>query len=424
MLQVLKGGTVIDGTGAPPREATLIVEDNRIVEVRDGGGGDLPNNAVTYDVSGKTITPGLIDAHDHLANIGMDLYKRIATSVTLAVLETSRCLKDTLEAGITGVRDANGLDWGIKAAVERGVIPGPRLTIVVGQISPTGGHADREERSGVNHSLPRLPTIPDGLCDGPDGVRKKVREMVKAGADQIKTVGTGGISSPVGGPLQRQFTREEMFALVEEAHAWGKRVMVHAYGGPGLQYALEAGCDSIEHGGYLWLEPDRLRLMADRGVYLVPTISNSRKYMARIAKTPGATAEYMRRKAPEVADYVVRTTQMAIQLGVPIAMGTDCGMFGHADNAYELECMVDAGMTPMQSIVASTKTAAECSELADRVGTLEVGKLADLLVIDGDPLQDIRLFRQKEKLLLIMKDGVTYRDQVSGAPRKMATGAA
>jgi imidazolonepropionase-like amidohydrolase len=423
MLQVLKGGTLIDGTGAAPRQATLILDGNRIMEVRGGTGGDLPENAAVYDATGKTITPGLIDAHDHLANIGMDLYKRIATSVTLAVLETAACLKDTLEAGITGARDANGLDWGLKAAVERGIIPGPRLTIVVGQISPTGGHHDREQRSGVSNTFPRLPTIPEGLCDGPDEVRKKVREMVKAGADQIKTVGTGGISSPVGGPLQRQFTREEMFALVDEAHAWSKRVMVHAYGGPGLQYALEAGCDSIEHGGYLWQEPESLRLMADRGVYLVPTISNSRKYLARIEKNPGATPEYIRRKAPEVADYVVRTVQAALQVGVPIAMGTDAGMFGHGDNAYELECMVDAGMSPSQAIVASTKTAAECSELHG-VGTLEVGKLADLLVVDGDPLQDVRLFRDRSKLLMIMKDGMVYKDQLSTARREMPVGVA
>jgi imidazolonepropionase-like amidohydrolase len=163
--------------------------------------------------------------------------------------------------------------------------------------------------------------------------------------------------------------------------------------------------------------------MADRGVYLVPTISNSRKYLARIEKNPGATPEYIRRKAPEVADYVVRTVQAALQVGVPIAMGTDAGMFGHGDNAYELECMVDAGMSPSQAIVASTKTAAECSELHG-VGTLEVGKLADLLVVDGDPLQDVRLFRDRSKLLMIMKDGMVYKDQLSTARREMPVGVA
>lgn len=423
MLYVLKGGTVIDGTGAGPREAAVLVEGERIAEVRSGGLGELPEDAVVYDVSGMTITPGIIDAHDHLANVGMDLYKRIATSVTLAVVETTVCLRDTLQAGITCVRDASGLDWGLKAAVERGLIPGPRLVITTGVISPTGGHHDREQKSGVTNQFPRIPTIPEGLCDGPDEVRKKVREMVKAGADQVKMVGTGGISSPVGGPLQRQFSREETFALVDEAHAWGKRVMVHAYGGPGTRDALEAGCDSIEHGAYLWREPDLLELMAERGVFLVPTISNSRKYVARIQARPEATPEYIRLKAPEVTQFVVKTVQMALQLGVPIAMGTDAGMFGHADNAFELECMVDAGMTPMQSIVASTRTAAEACELDDKTGTLEPGKFADLLVVSGDPLDDIRAFRDRSRLALIMKGGEVYRDLLAPVASRQPAGA-
>jgi imidazolonepropionase-like amidohydrolase len=410
MLQVIRNGTLIDGTGAALRRATLVLEDNRIVDVREGDGGMLPSDAVVYDATGKTVTPGLIDAHDHLANIGLDLYRRIATSTTLAVLEGAASLRDTLDAGITSVRDGGGTDWGLKTAVERGLIPGPRLVITVELISPTGGHFDREQRAGLRDTFPEMPTLPHPLADGPYAVRKKVREMVKAGADQIKMVATGGISSPVGGPLQRQFTREETAALVDEAHAWGKRVMVHAYGGLGARYALEAGCDSIEHGAYLWQEPELLQLMAERGVFLVPTLSNSRKYVARIEKNPGNTPEYIRRKAPEVVENAGKTVRRALELGVPIAMGTDSGMFGHGDNAYEVECLVDVGMTPMQAIVATTKTAAECIGLGDRVGALEVGKLADLLVVGGDPLQDVRLFRQRDKLLLVMKDGRVYRN--------------
>jgi imidazolonepropionase-like amidohydrolase len=293
--------------------------------------------------------------------------------------------------------------------------------ITVGAISPTGGHHDRQNHSGVSPTFPELPTIPDGLCDGADEVRKMVRRMVKAGADQIKMVGTGGISSPVGGPLQRQFTRDETFALIDEAHAWEKRVAVHAYGGPGLRYALEAGVDSVEHGAYLWQEPDLLRLMAERGIFLVPTLSNSRKFLARIQSNPGGTPEYVRRKTPEVLENVGQTVQKALKLGVPIAMGTDAGMLGHVDNAYELECMVDVGMTPMQALVATTKTAAECCGLGDQIGTLEPGKLADLLVVDGDPLQNITIFRQKSPILLVMKDGVVVRDQLTTSARVPAS---
>jgi imidazolonepropionase-like amidohydrolase len=239
-----------------------------------------------------------------------------------------------------------------------------------------------------------------------------VRELVKAGADWIKFCATGGISSAVGGPLARQYTREEIAALVDEAHALERPVMVHAYGGQGLRDALDAGVDTVEHGAYLWQDEDALRQMADRGVYLVPTLVNSRLYTARSARTPEATPEYIRRKAPEVVEFGARTLQRAMELGVRVAMGTDAGMFVHGDNAAEIVTMVEAGMTPLQAIVATTATAATAIGLGDQVGTIAAGKLADLIVVDGDPLQDVSLLRDRARLALVMKDGAAFRSRL------------
>jgi imidazolonepropionase-like amidohydrolase len=425
MLQVLRGATLIDGTGAAARSATVVVDGNRIAAVLDGAPAELPpqvrgngasGETVVYDATGMTLLPGLIDAHDHLSHVGMDVYRRLATSPSLACFELAATLRLTLDAGFTAIRDASGMPVGPKQAVERGLVPGPRLVCSIIMITPTGGHGDRLNPCGLSGHFPVLPDVPEGKADGPDEIRRKVRELARMGADWIKFCTTGGISSARGGALSRQFTREEVFALVDEAHRMECRAMVHAYGGEGLRDALDAGVDTIEHGAYLWQEDDALRQMADRGVYLVPTLSNSRKYVARMQRNPEATPEYMQRKAPEIVDFGARTVQRALELGVPIAMGTDAGMFGHGDNAWEVQLMAEAGMTPMQAIVATTAAAAACIGLGDRVGTVEPGKLADLVVVDGDPLKDPGLLRDHARFALVMKDGQIHRGRLPTTP--------
>ncbi len=425
MLQVLRGATVIDGTGAEPRQATVVVDGNRIAAVLDGATPELPpqlqgngarGETVVYDATGMTLLPGLIDTHDHLSHVGLDVYRRLATSPALACFELAATLRQTLDAGFTAIRDASGTPVGPKQAVDRGLVPGPRLVVSIIMITPTGGHGDRLHPCGAPGHFPVLPDVPDGIADGPDEIRRKVRELARLGADWIKFCATGGISSARGGALSRQFTREEIMALVDEAHRMECKAMVHAYGGDGLRDALDAGVDTVEHGAYLWQEEDRLRQMADRGVYLVPTLSNSRKYVQRMQRNPDATPEYMQRKAPEIVEYGARTVQRALELGVPIAMGTDAGMFGHGDNAWEVELMVEAGMTPMQSLVATTATAAACIGLGDRVGTIVPGKLADLVVVDGDPLRDPGLLRDHARFALIMKDGEVHRGRLPTSP--------
>ncbi|HLH26303.1 MAG TPA: amidohydrolase family protein [Chloroflexota bacterium] len=428
MRQVLRGATLIDGTGAAPRPATVVVDGARIAAVLDGAPATLPAEfsgngqgeaPVVYDAAGLTLLPGLIDAHDHLSHIGLDVYQRLATSPSLACFELANTLRVTLEGGFTAIRDASGTPAGAKQAVARGLVPGPRLMVSVIMITPSAGHGDRTHPCGLPGHFPVLPDVPEGLADGPDEIRKKVRELVRLGADWIKFCATGGISSAVGGPLGRQYTREEIGALVDEAHKLERPVMVHAYGGQGLRDALEAGVDTVEHGAYLWQDEDALRQMADRGVYLVPTLVNSRKYVERAARNPGATPEYIRRKAPEVIEFGARTMQRALELGVPVAMGTDAGMFGHGDNAAEIVTMVEAGMTPMQALVATTASAARCIGLGDQVGTIEPGKLADLILVAGDPLRDITILRDRANLRLVMKDGTPHVNRLA-APAPVA----
>jgi imidazolonepropionase-like amidohydrolase len=421
MRQVLRGATLIDGTGAAPRQATVVVDGPRIAAVLDGAPAELPpalganggpDAPVVHDATGMTLLPGLIDAHDHLSHMGVDVYRRLATSPSLACFELANTLRLTLDGGFTAIRDASGTPAGAKQAVDRGVVPGPRLMVSVVMITPSAGHGDRTHPCGVPGHFPVLPDVPHGLADGPDEIRRKVREIVKAGADWIKFCATGGISSAVRGPLARQFTRDEIVALVDEAHGLERPVMVHAYGGQGLRDALDAGVDTVEHGAYLWQDEDALRQMADRSVYLVPTLVNSRKYTERSQRTPEATPEYIRRKAPEVVEFGARTMLRALELGVPVAMGTDAGMFGHGDNAAEIVTMVEAGLTPMQALVATTATAAAAIGLGDQVGTIAPGKLADLIVVDGDPLQDVAIVRDRARIALVMKDGAVFRSRL------------
>ncbi|HEY7061993.1 MAG TPA: amidohydrolase family protein [Chloroflexota bacterium] len=424
MRQVLRGATLIDGTGAAPRQATVVIDGAHIAAVLDGAPVDLPTEVsgngqgeapVVYDAAGLTLLPGLIDAHDHLSHVGLDVYRRLATSPSLACFELANTLRITLEGGFTAIRDASGTPAGAKQAVDRGLVPGPRLMVSVIMITPSAGHGDRTHPCGLPGHFPVLPDVPHGLADGPDEIRKKVRELVRAGADWIKFCATGGISSAVGGPLGRQFTREEIMALVHEAHELDRPVMVHAYGGQGMRDALDAGVDTVEHGAYLWQDEDALRQMADRGVYLVPTLVNSRKYVERSARNPDATPEYIRRKAPEVIEFGARTMQRALELGVPVAMGTDAGMFGHGDNAAEIVTMVEAGMTPMQALVATTATAATCIGLGDQVGTIAPGKLADLILVQGDPLRDVSILRDRANLRLVMQGGTPHVNRLAAA---------
>jgi imidazolonepropionase-like amidohydrolase len=403
---LLTGGLLIDGTGAAPiSDGAVLIEGERVLEVGRAQEITAPPGTTVIDVTGKTIMPGLIDAHDHMSHTGFESAARLASPLSLLMMKVADNLRVTLEAGITTVRDAGGLDAGFKQAVEQGLIPGPRLVLGVSIISRTGGIGDPRLPNGADLSGD-LPGLPWPVADGVDECRRKVREVVHAGADQVKLASTGGVSSLTLTAIDVAYTYEEVAAIADEARLQGKRSFVHAYGGPGADYAIRSGIDSIEHGAYLCRNPEWLDRMAAQGTYLVPTFMVIDRH-----RTQGSP--YARFKATEMREEHALTMRMAMERGIPIAMGTDAAAYGHGHNAVELQLLVEAGMTPMQAIVASTKTAAECSGLGKDVGTLTPGKYADLLVVDGNPLDDVAILDQQALLSMVMKGGKAYVDRIS-----------
>jgi imidazolonepropionase-like amidohydrolase len=417
MTRVLTGATLIDGTGAAPvPDAAVVIDGDRIAAAGPRSAVTWPPDAEVVDVRGRTVIPGLIDAHDHLASHGYGLATRwgLDEPASTAHLRTARVLAETLAMGYTTVRDAGGLDAGFKLAVEQGLIPGPRLVLAVQIISPTGGIGDRVSPSGHRAAGPGCcaaydPLLPDSVANGPDAVRDVVRAMVAAGADVIKTATTGGASSRVGhGPLDAAFSRPEMEALVAEAHALGRRVMCHALGGPGLRTALEAGVDSIEHGCYLDEDPTLLGQMAVQGTFFVPTLT---VYVYH-RESP---APHVRERAIALHPHHVASVRRALELDVPIAAGTDAGGHGHPRNALELEHLVEAGLTPMQALRAATQWAARCLGLEHEIGTVEAGRRADLVVVGGNPLDDVTMLRDPARIELVLKGGAICADRRSAA---------
>lgn len=386
----------------------MVVEDGSIRAVAPQSQLPCPEGALLIDARSMTLMPGLIDCHDHLANLEGGMVARAAIPPTLAIFKTAKVFQETLLSGFTSIRDASGVDLGMKLAVERGLIPGPRLKISVVILSQFGGHNDHTEPAGINSQFPWLSTIPSGICDGVDECRKKTREVIRAGADWIKIATTGGVGTPIGGPLVRQFSPEEVRAIVDTAHAAGKPVGSHAYGGEGVKICLDAGVDTIEHGAVL--DDELIEQMVRQGTWLVPTFTVLRKIIALSEQKPDLLPEYMPRKAKALLADQVISFRKALAAGVKMALGTDLGSFGHGQNAGELAYLVQAGMTPMQAIVAATRMGASCMGLGSEVGVLREGMRADLLVVDGDPLQDVRILQARANIRLIIKDGEIYKN--------------
>ena len=402
-MTVLRGATLIDGTGAPPvRDATLVVQDGRIESITIGAGGPPPAGHEVIDATGLTVLPGLVDCHDHLAFHGYELAARWGLSEPASTrnVRTARVIEQTLAAGYTTVRDAGGLDAGFRAAVDEGLIRGPRLLTAVAIISPIGGIGDRVSPSGHECLVPNDPALPAGVANGVAEVRRVVRTMIRAGADVIKCATTGGASSRAGhGPSDPAFNLDEMRALVDEAHAQGRKVMCHALGGPGLRLALQAGVDSIEHGCYLDEDPELIPMMAERGVVLTPTLLVYEYHSA-------SPAPHVRERSRALREHHRESIRRALAAGVRVVAGTDAGGHGHPPNAGELPLLVAAGLTPMQAIQAATSWAAECVGLEREIGTLEKGKRADLIAVAGDPLADVSVLADAQRIRLVLKDGV------------------
>ncbi|MBC7738358.1 MAG: amidohydrolase family protein [Candidatus Saccharibacteria bacterium] len=389
---------------------SVLIDGPRIVAVAPTADLASRDGARVVDAGGMTLMPGLIDCHDHMASLPGSMRDRAAISPSLAVLMTAETLKDTVLGGFTAIRDAGGLDQGVKAGVERGLIPGPRLRISVNILSQTGGQNCHIEPAGVDSHFPVLPGVPDAFCDGVPECIKRTREMILAGADWIKLCTTGGVSTPIGGPLVQQFSLAEVQAIVDTAHAAGKPVMCHAYGGGGAQIALDAGVDSIEHGADL--SEAQLEQMVRQGTWLVPTFAVLTGVVALDTATPGLLPDYVATKARQLLAKQRASFQRALALGVKIALGTDAGGLAHGHNARELGFMVAAGMTPVQALVAGTSMAARCMGLGEETGRIAAGLCADLLLVDADPLADVTSLENRAHLRLIVKDGVVFKDTV------------
>ena len=404
---LIHNGTLIDGNGRSPlKNAAVLVQGNKITAVGRKDDIVLPNDDITMiDARGGTILPGLIDTHVHIMFEGMNIPQMMTTPFSLNFYKAQRYMRRTIDAGITSVRDAAGADLGVKQAIEQGYIVGPRLQISITALSITGGHGDGWMPSGSNFDLfPPYPGMPSNICDGVEEVRKKVREVLRAGADIIKVCSTGGVLSPTDHPEFTQFSLEELEVMVQEAaYRRGVKVMSHAQGTEGVKNAVLAGIHSIEHG--IFLDDEVIDLMVERGTFLVPTL------LAPVAVLEMANMpEYGVRKARETIEIHSESIGKAYRAGVKIAMGTDAAVMPHGTNLRELGLMCSIGMSPMEALVATTKVAAECLGWEDRLGTVEAGKLADIVIAKTDPLADIRSLENNDNIALVMQDGKVLKD--------------
>lgn len=402
---LLRGGRVFDGTGSPIADADVVMSDGRIVDVGIGLDGDEQ-----VDVSGLTVLPGFFDCHVHVMISGIDLLRRLQRPFSYQFFEAARNLAATLDCGITTVRDAGGADLGVQRAVEDGLIEGPRMQISITALSQTGGHGDGWLPSGLTtFLLSPHPGRPAGIVDGPEEMRKRVREIIRAGANVIKVHTSGGVLSPRDSPKHAQFRPDELAALMAEATAAGLPVMAHAQATDGIKNALRAGVRSIEHG--IYLDDEAIDLMLRSGTWLVPTLVAPHAVLH--AATAGSQLpEGVVAKAQEVIAAHADAFARAVAAGVKIAMGTDTGVGPHGTNLDELPLMAAGGLTPAQVLTATTRSAAELLQLADETGTIRPGLRADIVVLAGDPFD---LANVKSNVRAVYSGGQRVRTHDPGA---------
>jgi imidazolonepropionase-like amidohydrolase len=399
---------LIDGTGAAPiTNAIVIVTDNKITTVGDANSVRIPSGAKVIDLGDVTLLPGFIDAHTHL--VGRVLGDPEGDMATVkdyesfAAILSVRNARDTLMAGFTSVRNvgASGRfdDMALRKTINEGWTPGPRMESAGHAIGITGGHCDENGfRPGVAEQSPM-----DGVADGPEQIRLAVRLQIKYGADVIKTCATGGVLSEGDAVGATQYSFEELKALVDEANKLDRKVAAHAHGTEGIKLAVRAGVSSIEHGSFL--DEEGARMMAERGTFMVPTLSAS-EAVEKAAKN-GVLKGLRAEKALAAAAAMRRGIKIAVAKKVQIALGTDAGVIPHGTNAREFFLMCDwGGLTPMESIVAGTMSGAKLLGWDKNLGSITVGKWADIVAVSGDPLKDIHAM---EKVVFVMKNGVVYR---------------
>lgn len=410
-IKAIVGGLLIDATGNPPVEDSVIVlEDSKIVDVGKRGEVSVPGDAVVIDAAHKTVMPGLIDAHVHLGypyfpNERRPVYIILKTTDTYTILCAASAARKTLEAGVTTVRDLAGFAHVVplRDAVNNGLLPGPRI-LAAGWVMMSGGHLD------LYYPL-SWPREEGSLSDGVWAVRKRVREFVREGVDLIKTNTSGGtVCAEAKDSTQwRNYTEEETKAIVDEAHAFDMRVASHASGRLGVEIALEAGVDTIEHGYFL--DDQLIEKMLNRNVYLVPTMALTEdKYRLRPGM-PEQDAETLRTARANAA-VKKKNFLRVFKAGVKIAMGTDAYLWIRpGENAFELATYVENGVSEMDAIMMGTRNAAGALGRESEVGTIEKGKLADIIIVKGNPLRDISVLSNNRNILKVFKGGTVVKER-------------
>lgn len=408
---VLKAARLFDGkSNRVESPGLVVVEDGKITGV--GPDARIPAGAETIDLGDATLLPGFIDAHTHLSMMYSDDWKQsfidgFRKPVPELALDATENLRVTLLAGFTTVRDVGStdlLDVSLRNAVREGKIPGPRMLVSVHAIGSTGGHCDT---TGLRQGLLPETTPSDGIINGPDEARKAVRIALKYGADVIKTCATGGVLSLADDVDTPQLTQEELNALVDEAHALHRKTAAHAHGATGAKRAIRAGIDSIEHGSFL--DDEALEMMKARGTFYVPTLMAPWWLGDRLERGFYFPPE-IAAKARAAIRSVNVTFQNALAKGVKIGLGTDAAVYPHGRNAHEFVLMANLGMKPIDALKAGTSSDAELLGLSGKIGSLESGKLADIVAVPGDPSQDIA---QVEKVFFVMKEGSIFRNDTA-----------
>jgi imidazolonepropionase-like amidohydrolase len=406
---VLKAARIFDGKGDHVTSPGLVVVVNgKIAGV--GSNAAIPAGAETIDLGDATLLPGFIDAHTHLSypyerDYRNEELNHLKKNIPERTLDAVAIVRTTLMAGFTTVRDVGAgdyIDVGLRNAIAEGKIPGPRMLVAVNALGATGGHCDYS--AGFAPMIfGRESGITDGVINSADQARQAVRYNIKHGADVIKTCATGGVLSLTDDVDTPQLTQAELDALVDEAHALRRKTAAHAHGATGAKRAIRAGIDSIEHGSFL--DDEALDMMKARGTFYVPTLMAAEGLKERL--TDGYLPPVVAAKARQAMAALDATVRKAIARGVKIVVGTDATVYPHGRNAGEFRLLVNLGMKPIDALKAGTSLDAELLGVADRTGTLEAGKLADIVACPGNPEEDIRAV---ERVRFVMKEGVVYRN--------------
>jgi imidazolonepropionase-like amidohydrolase len=397
---VLKAARLFDGKSEALIPGGMVIVEGKAIKAV-GAGLTVPGGSTVIDLGDSTLCPGFIDAHTHLtqersADFNQGFVDGMRREVTEQAILSTVYARRTIEAGFTTVRDVGSgdlLDVGLRNSIARGIVPGPRMLVCVHALGATGGHADR---NGLRHALLPQREEAEGIANGPDRLRSAVRFQVKYGADVIKFCASGGVLSLADEVDTPQLTLEEMTALCDEAHRLRKKVACHCHGDRAARDAVEAGVDSIEHGSFL--STDTLSLMKARGTYLIPTLMAPDSLMPNLAKLPPEIAA----KAVAANESLSKTFAEALKIGVKVGFGTDSGVSRHGENAREFTLMVKFGMSPIAALKAATSVDAELLGLSRSIGTLEPGKLADVVAVPGNPLEDIGA---TGRVAFVMKEG-------------------